>query len=527
MPASGGSYGRLAVVLAVAVLGLVACGGGGGNKGGGTTSGGGGTLVDGTTDTVTKLDPAGNYDFGSFTLDVLIFNNLLAIPPGGTKPQPSLATSCDFNANDLTTYTCQLRKNVKFSDGSTFDSQDVKFSFDRVVDIKDESGIYTLLSNLKSVTADSPTQVTFHLKEPQSTWGFILTTGAGFIVPKGVFPAKSLQPDSRVVGTGPYKLVKFQKGQQAVFDRNDDYWGPKAKNSQLIVRYFDKSSTMKLSLQNGDIDMAFQTFTPTEIQSLKSRSGVNVFQGKGTAIRYLVMNVTKPPTDKLAVRQAVAHLMPRQTIAQQVYNGTVAPLYSMPPPQLPGHIDAFKSEYGASPSPAKAKQVLQKAGISTPVPITIWWTPSHYGDASADEYAEIKRGLEADNIFKVTLKSAEWGQYSDACCNGTYPTYQLGWFPDYPDVEDYITPFYASDAFVNDGYKSAKMDSLISKERKAKTETERLGFLKQAQTLAAKDVPIVPYWNGNMIVVGRDNVHGIPNTIDPAFILRFWLLSKS
>ena len=88
------------------------------------------TLVDGTTDTITNLDPAGTYDFGTFTLDANVFEHLLDFK-NGAKLEPSLATKC-FSVGTLKTWRCNLRHGVKFHDGSAFDSADVKFSIDRV-----------------------------------------------------------------------------------------------------------------------------------------------------------------------------------------------------------------------------------------------------------------------------------------------------------------------------------------------------------------------------------------------------------
>jgi len=517
---------RLAAVAALVLAGVAALGASVGQSApAGGDRAAASVIVNGTTDSVTNLDPAGNYDFGSFTLDEMVFEHLLDFKTG-PKLQPSLATRCSA-AGNLKTWTCTLRKGVKFHDGSTFDSADVKWSFDRVIKIKDPSGISSLLGNLASVTTNGPYSVTFHLKSPQSTWPFILATGAGFIVPKDPYPANKLQPNtSPQIGTGPYKLVKYTPGQQAVFEKWDGYWGPKAKNDQLIVRYFSKSSTMKLALERGEIDMAFQTFTPTELASLQKAKGITVHKGPGAVIRYLVLHVTRDPTKNIAVRKALAYLMPRQAIASRVYRGNVQPLYSMVPAGLPGHIDAFATVYGRTPNPAAAKKVLRQAGLTTPFPIEIWWTPTHYGDASADEYAEIKRGLETQGIFKVTLKSAEWAQYSDALGN-QYNAFQLGWFPDYPDAENYIVPFYRKDTFLANGYVNPKMEALITKELAAKTTAQRLAVIRQAQLLAARDVPIIPYWQAKMIAVARNNVQGVPKTLDAAFIMRFWLLSKS
>ncbi|HZT14815.1 MAG TPA: ABC transporter substrate-binding protein [Gaiellaceae bacterium] len=482
-------------------------------------------IIDGTTGTVVNIDPANQYDYDSFTLDLPLFQGLYGFPHGA-KLQPVLATGCKASAN-LKTWTCGLRHNVKFSDGTPMTSADVKWSFDRVLKIKGDQGIWTLLSNLKSTTVSGPYTVVFHLKEPDSIWPYILSTNAGYVVPKAKYPFnKILSNTDPQVGTGPYKLVKFTPGQQAVLTPNPFYWGPKPKNGGIIINYYSKSSTMKLALEKGEIDMAFQSFTPTELASLKKEKGIVVHSGHGVVIRYLVFNVVRPPFNSLAVRKAIAYLIPRQDIATRVYHNTVVPLYSMVPAGLPGHIDAFKSLYGASPSVAKAKAVLAKAGVKTPLPITIWWTPSHYGDASADEYAEIQRSLNSSGLFKVTLKSAEWAQYSGAL-GKTYGAFQLGWFPDYPDADDYTVSFYQPNAFYNNGYSDPKMTKLIAQERAARTNGARMAALRAMQTLGAKDLPTIPYWQGNMIAVSKSNIQGVNSTLDAAYYMRFWLLSKS
>jgi peptide/nickel transport system substrate-binding protein len=219
-------------------------------------------------------------------------------------------------------------------------------------------------------------------------------------------------------------------------------------------------------------------------------------------------------------------MIPRAAIAARVYRGTVRPLYSMPPAGLPGHIDAFATRYGRAPNIAAAKAALRRAGVSMPFPIEIWWTPTHYGDASADEYAEMKRGLERGGVFRVTLKSSEWAQYSGVLGN-QYNAYQLGWFPDYPDPENYVLSFYQSGNFTENGYSNPRMTRLLAQEQAAASTARRLAIIRQIQRLAAQDVPIIPYWQGNMIAVGRNNVRGIPSTLDAAVIMRYWKIAKS
>ena len=491
-----------------------------------TTSGGNSTaqIVDGSTGTVVNVDPANEYDFDSFTVDLQIFQGLYGFP-NGASIEPVLATGCNHSA-DLKTWTCQLRKDVKFSNGDPMTSADVKYSFDRVLKIKGDQGIYTLLSPLASVTTKGDYTVIFHLNTPFSIWPYILSTNAGYIVDKNTFPANKILANTdtaHLIGTGPYVLSKFTPGQQAVFAPNTNYWGDPPNNGGFIINYYTKSSTMKLDLERGNLDMAFQTFAPNEISAMQNESSLTVHQGQGVAIRYLVFNVKRPPFNDIRVRKAIAYLMPRQEIASRVYHGTVSPLYSMVPKGLPGQTDAFKALYGTSPSVAKAKAALK--GLKTPIPITLWWTPSHYGDASSDEFTEIQRALDASGLFKVTLKSAEWAQYSGAL-GKAYGAFQLGWFPDYPDADDYTVSFYQTGSFFSNDYSSPQMDNLIKQERAAKTEQQRYSYLEQMQQLGAKDLPTIPYWQGNMIAVSQSDVQGIDNTLDPTFYMRFWLLSK-
>lgn len=511
--------------LASVVLVVVAVAGAGAGQSALDRAGQGGVIVSGTTDAVTNIDPAGNYDYPSFMVDINIFEHLLGFRTGA-RLTPGLATGCRSVGN-LRTWRCNLRRGVRFHDNSTFDSGDVKWSFERVIKINDPSGISSLLSNLKNVRPNGRYGVTFNLKAPQATWPFILATGAAAIVPQGVYPANRLRSNTEThVGTGPYRLTRFTAGQQAVFERFDGYWGQKARNAGVILRQYAKSSTMKLALERGEIDMAFQTFTPTELTALRRSRGITVHSGPGVVIRYLVLNVTRAPTNNLAVRKALAYLMPRQAIANRVYRGTVDPLYSMPPRGLAGHVDAFASVYGRTPNRVAARNVLRRANVQTPIPLEMWYTPTRYGTASADEYAEIKRALDGSGLFRVTLKTAEWAQYSDIL--GTqYTAFQLGWFPDYADAENYLLPFYSGGCFCTTGYKSKAMDRALAREQAARTTAQRLRFVRQAQIIAARDAPIIPYWQGDMIAPARSNIRGVRGTLDAAFIMRFWRLSKS
>ena len=528
-------WSRALVLLAVLTLVAAGCSkksGGGGASASGSASATGGTIIHGTTDTIVSLDPAGQYDFGSFQISAQIYNSLLEVQPSGTTADPALATSCD--STDSITYTCHLRPGLTFSDGSALTSEDVVYSFKRNIEINDPAGACSLLSSLAAcgkwkdsvMEAPDPQTVVFHLNAPNAVWPFILTTSAAFIVPTS-YPETKLQPDGQDIGSGRYTLAQYRPGEQVALEKNPNFWGDPPLNDRVIVQYFTKSSALKLALEQGDVDIGWRTFTPTDIAALKGESGLNVLTGPGGEIRYLAFNTSLDPGKNLAVRQAAAMSIDRQAIVDNVYNGTVQPLWSMIPAGMAGHVDAFKDQYGDAPDPAGAAKVLSDAGISTPVPIEIWWTPTHYGDSSADEYAEIQRALEANGLFKVTLKSTEWDAYTTAAFTDNYPAFQLGWFPDFVDADNYVGFAYASSSYLNDHYTNKKIDALIADERATTDQAQRQKDFEEMQRIAAKDVPNIPVWQGSQVAVVRDGINGVQATLDPTYIFRYWLISKS
>ncbi|MGH3342333.1 MAG: ABC transporter substrate-binding protein [Carbonactinosporaceae bacterium] len=519
-----GKRGPLLAMTGALTLVLAACGGGGGGGGG---AAGGNPVVVGTTDKVVSFDPAGSYDLGSWTIVYNTYQTLMTFEPGGNEPVPDAAESCDFTDEKNTTYVCTLKEGLKFSDGSPLTSEDVVFSFQRVIDIEDPNGPSTLIADMKSVEATGDLEVTFELKAPTAVWPFIVATPAGAIVPSDAYPADAKQPNTKVIGSGPYKLASYEPGQRAVLEPHDAYKGPgEVANDGAIMTYFDQPSALKLAIEQAEIDVAYRSLSPTDIADLRETEGVEVVDGEGTEIRYIVFNLKQQPGNEQAVRQAMAMLVDRQAIAENVYSGTVDPLYSMVPQGLQYATKSFADRYGTAPDPEGAKQVLQKAGVKTPVPVELWWTPSHYGPVSADEYTEVKRQLEDSGLFKVTLKSSEWQQYSVAYSEDQYPVFQLGWFPDYPDAHDYTAPFFQDGGFFNNHYKNEEINKLLAEEAASVDPQVREQAFAKIQDIAAEEVPTIPLWQGKQVGAVQQGVKGVADTFDATFIFRMYMISK-
>ncbi len=527
---------------AVLLLSLAACGSNRTNNSGGNSSASGKSFTMGTTDTVTAIDPAGSYDLGSSTLQYSIFQNLLTIPAGQTTPVGDAAQSCTYG--NPSTLTCKLKPNLKFSNGDALTSADVKYSFQRALAIGDPNGaaIYLLgdiaqtdkagnVTGLKKGAIDTPdpSTVVFHLNKPDVTFQYILTyPGTGAIVDQQVFPADKKLADDQVIGSGPYKLSQYKAGQQAVLQINPNYTGDRVgKAPEIFISYYQDATALRLAVHSGEVDVAWDKLGPTDIAALKSDSSVTVAQGAGAEIRYWVWNNASGPGKELAVRKAAAQIIDRAAIAKNAYENTVTPMYSIVPPGLPGMTESFKTAYGASPNVAAAKKTLSDAGIKTPVTITMGYTPTHYGPNTVDEATEYSRELQASGLFKVSLKSAEWTQYQTIYKQGAYDLWILGWYPDYTDTDDYLSPFLVDGGFFQNGYKSALADRLVGQEQGTTNTATRLAAFKKLQDLAAKDVPFIPSWVGNNTAVYRAGMNGVKQTLDPAYIFRLWTISKS
>src|SRR5262245_9455500 len=277
------------------LVSLAACGSNrddSGSSGGGqgASNVAGDPITIGTTDSVTALDPAGSYDQGSSTLEYNLYQTLLTIPAGQNTPQGDAAESCNYD--DPQTLTCKMKPGLKFSNGDPLTSSDVKFSLERAINIADPNGaaIY-LLGSIGKPNKDGVLQVVpgaietpddstviFHLNKPDTTFQFVLTyPGAGAIVDEDVFPANKELDDDKVIGSGPYKLSQYKPGQQAVFEINDEYSGDnKGTAPQVFVSYYTSTSDLKLAVEDGDVDVAWRSLSPTDLADLKKDHNVKV-----------------------------------------------------------------------------------------------------------------------------------------------------------------------------------------------------------------------------------------------------------
>ena len=529
--------------IAVTALALSACGGSDDDGGSGGGSGGD-ALIIGTTDKITTIDPAGSYDNGSFAVMNQVYPFLLNTPLGSPEVEPDIAESAEFTSP--TQYTVTLKPGLTFANGNELTSSDVKFSFDRQVAIADENGPSSLLANLASVEAPDDTTVVFNLDKPDDqTFPQVLSSPVGPIVDEEVFSADELTPDDDIVAgnafAGPYVITSYEINDLIAYEANPDYEGllGAPKTDTINVRYYAESSNLKLDIEEGAVDVAYRSLSATDVEDLRGNDDVEVVDGPGGEIRYIVFNfniqpygATTPeadPAKALAVRQAMAHLIDREEIAEQVYRGTYTPLYSYVADGLTGATESLRELYGdgeGGPDPDAAAQVLQAAGVQTPVQLSLQYSNDHYGPSSGDEYALIKDQLESTGLFTVDLQTTEWTQYSEQRTEDVYPAYQLGWFPDYSDADNYLTPFFLTENFLSNHYANQQVNDMILQQLSTPDPAQRQALIEQIQDMVAADLSTLPYLQGAQIAVVRTGVTGAGDTLDASFKFRYGALER-
>lgn len=484
----------------------------------------------GTTSKPSGLDPAGAWD-GSWELYRNVFQTLLSYPTGSSAPTVDAAKTCGFADTSHRVYACELRQELTFSDGTALDAAAVKHSIDRIVRIDAQGGPRGLLSSLQKVETQGRTKVVFHLNKPDATFPFVLATPGMSLVSPSAYPADRLRSGNSLTGSGPYTLQAYRpEGADSGADllSNSTYQGfADRQNKAVTIRYFDDSAKMVKELKDKRIDATFRGLTAEQIVGLQQADdAVDVTESPGSEIHYLVFNPKDPHSAKPAVRRAVAQLVDRPALVDKVYKGTAEPLYSMVPSGIAGHTTDFFDTYG-EPDAQAAERTLRRAGITRPVPLTLWYPTDRYGSAAALEFAELKRQLEGSGLFAVTVKGRPWGAFQKGVQEGEYPVFGRGWAPDYPDPDSFVAPFVGKQNAISTPYINPEItDQLLPKSRREVKRERAVGYFARAQELLMQDVRLLPLWQGKMYVAASEELGGAERALDPQTVMQVWELFR-
>jgi peptide/nickel transport system substrate-binding protein len=228
----------------------------------------------------------------------------------------------------------------------------------------------------------------------------------------------------------------------------------------------------------------------------------------------------------LEVRQAIAAAIDREALVDRVFEGRNIPAYSMVPSGYPFATEAFLDKYGTR-NLELANQLLDKAGFteSNPYQLTIWYPPEHYGTTTADVMQVLKEQLEETGRIKVNLQSQNWAEYVDSFVAGRFPIFILGWFPDFVDPENWLTPFGSCTASPDQGifFCNKDLDKLLLDAGSTTDESKREALYKQVGEFWAENVITIPLFWEPEFITNQIGIDGI--AIGPPFEFNYFPLS--
>ncbi|SEE81550.1 peptide/nickel transport system substrate-binding protein [Arthrobacter alpinus] len=304
----------------------------------------------------TGFDPMSSSGATPLAANLHIFEGLVELHPATREPYNALAKEDPKKIDDLT-YQVTIRDGAKFHDGTPVTTEDVAYSFERVMDPANKALFAQFIFFIDSVKVVDEKTVEFKLKTAFAGFGPRISVVK--VVPKAIASADQKAFDAKPIGSGPYKFVSAAKDDKIVFARNDDYNGPKpALAKDMTWLLLSDASARVTAMQSGRVQ-AIEDVPYLDVDALKGKVDVESVQSFG--LMFLMFNTTKAPFDKKEVRQALHYALDKEAIIKTALlgNGTAASSYfqeGSPNYQKASTVYAFDAD--------KAKSLLSAAGVS-------------------------------------------------------------------------------------------------------------------------------------------------------------------
>lgn len=307
------------------------------------------------------FDPISQANHDAMVIVQTVFENLVTVDPEG-KLEPQLAKSLPAITNDGKTYVFDLREGIAFQNGQPFTAEDVKYSFDYVLDPKNNALRRPLFNRIERIVVENKHRVRFELREAFRPFLYYMTKYMG-IFPVGSrekHDANYFKSSPIGLGTGPGIFVEWRQNDRVVLRKNPNYWrkGVPAWDRAVIRTIPDESARMAY-LMTGNVDIVSAP-NPRDLASLKQRKDVVV--GERLALGgwfFLMLNNKKPPFDDANFRRALALMIDREMLAKKVYYDMVVPA-TIPAPPGSWWYDKSADELNQF-NKARAKEFLKKS----------------------------------------------------------------------------------------------------------------------------------------------------------------------
>ena len=456
------------------------------------------------------LDPIAMASAPAATVGQHLHQSLIYMSPDGTL-KPSLAESWEA-APDGLSWILKLRKGVKFHDGTPFNAQAVKVNLDRFIDPDNKAPFRFLASEIKATEVVDDHSVRLVLNRAFAPITAHLSHSfIGMLSPKSLAGLEKGKATDVIVGTGPFKIVNWARGEQIVMEANPDYWGGAPKIKKLTFKFIPEDAARVVMLETGEAH-AIMRVPPTDAQRLDANPNINVVKASSVRVIYIGFNTQVEPFNNPKVRQAMNYAVNKEAIIKTILAGVGKPSTAPVVPAVFGYKQVGPYEY----NPQKAKQLLAEAGYPNGFKAVFHHPTGRYlMDATI---AEAVQAMVKEIGVELELRTMEWATYlgfvRKPVTEAQHKMYMLGWGCVTLDADYGLFALLHSSQWPMAGwnvslYKNEKVDEVLQTARITPDRKDRAGMYGEAIQLIWNDAPWLYLHDEGQINAVRSNVKGL------------------
>jgi peptide/nickel transport system substrate-binding protein len=450
-----------------------------------------------------NLDPRVGLDAWSQNIDGLLFDNLLARDEH-LSVKPSLAERWDIPNSK--TYIFHLHQNLRFCDGRPLTSRDVKWSYDSLIQGRIRSAKGATYRSVDHIDAADDNTVIFHLKQPWAALLWNLAAPGMGIVPYG----SGAEVNQHPVGSGPFRFVSAEQDKEVVIERNDHYWGDKAKLARVRFAVVPDTTTRALELRKGSVDIEINALAPDMEAALDREPRLDVIRRSGTRLGYMAFNLRDPILKDVRVRQAIAYALDRQPLIHDLMHDSARPAASVLPPESWAYYAKVR-QY--SFDPAKARQLLDSAGYKATNGVRFHLTMKTSTEESSRAMAAVFQQQLREVGIALDIRSFEAATFFSDVTHGEFQVYSLRWLGANEDPDIFAYAFDSARIIPNGAnrqyYSNPHVDTLIAKASTELDQNARKQDYAEIQQILAEDLPYINLWYFDNVMVYSKRVRGL------------------
>lgn len=438
--------------------------------------------------------------------------------------EPALATTWE-GSKDMKTWTFSLRDDVKWTDGVPFTAQHILDGWERLLNQDTKAMYANFLFNVKNAKAyydrkiknfsevgvkiNDKGQIVVQLEAPQSYFPSLMVHHSTWPIRKDIIAkyGDKWTEAGNYVGLGAYKLKIWDHDKAVVLERNDDYFGKKAKIKYILGRPITERSTALNMFKRGELD-AMDEIPSIESQNLKTMKEYHLVPK--LAMYYYGFNVTKPPTDDVRVRKAINMAIDKDEV-NKVLGGEKIPANNILPPGLLGSDQSIGLKFNVE----EAKKLLDEAGYKDrskfPRIRLGFNTHENHQRLAENVQAQLKKNLG----IEIELANEEWKTYIKSLeSKKVYQFYRMGWVADYPDPDTFISLFVSNGGSNHTGWSNKPYDDLILKGVSEFDKEKRKQIYADAlRIINEEEVPVIPLYHYRDQTLIHQRVKNYPQNV--------------